>query len=158
VTPSATATAASDRDRDRAIDEVASTLAPRASLAMRLLLRRSGKQVSRSEAGLLSVLGRGPRRITELAQYEGLAQPTTTLLVKRMEERGWVARERDPEDGRAVLVSLTEAGATALDELRAEYRGALRDHMLAMSDEEVVALVTATTALQTLIDALQQGD
>jgi hypothetical protein len=40
----------------------------------------------------------------------------------------------------------------------ADYRGALREHMLAMSDEEVAALLTATTALQTLIEALQHGD
>jgi len=131
---------------------------PRASLAVRLMLRRSRRRVSRSEAGVLSAASSGPRRITELAEIEGVAQPTMTLLVKRLEERGWVTRERDPADGRVVLVSLTEAGATVLDELRADYRGALREHMLAMSDEEVAALVTATTALHTLNEALQHGE
>jgi DNA-binding MarR family transcriptional regulator len=145
-------------DRAQAIDEIASSLVPRAALATRLLLRHTRRRVSRSEAGLLVALSAGSRRITELAELEGLAQPTTTLLVKRMEERGWVARGRDAADGRVVLVSLTEAGATALDELRADYRGALREHLLAMSDDEVAALATATTALQTLIDALQRGD
>ena len=145
-------------DRAQAIDEVAASLVPRASLVTRLLLRQTRRRVSRSEAGILAALSAGPRRITELADLEGLAQPTTTLLVKRLEERGWVARERDPADGRAVIVSLTEAGATAIDDLRADYRGALRDHLLAMSDDEVAALMTATTALQRLIEALQQGE
>jgi DNA-binding MarR family transcriptional regulator len=144
--------------RAQAIDTVAESLIPRASLAVRLLLRRSRRRVSRSEAGVLSAARGGPRRITELAEIEGVAQPTMTLLVKRLEERGWVTRARDPDDGRVVLVSLTEVGAAALDELRADYRGALRDHMLAMSDEEVAALVTATTALQTLNEALQHGE
>jgi DNA-binding MarR family transcriptional regulator len=150
--------AAATEPRAQAIDTVAESLIPRASLAVRLLLRRSRRRVSRSEAGVLSAASGGPRRITELAEIEGVAQPTMTLLVKRLEERGWVTRERDPDDGRVVLVSLTEAGATALDELRADYRGALREHMLAMSDEEVAALVTATTALQRLNEALQHGE
>ena len=144
--------------RAQAIDTVAETLVPRASLAVRLLLRRTRSRVSRSEAGVLAAVRGGPRRITELAEIEGVAQPTMTLLVKRLEERGWIARERDPDDGRVVLVSLTEAGVTAIEELRADYRGALREHMLAMSDEEVAALVTATTALQTLNEALQHGE
>ena len=150
--------AATAEPRAQAIDTVAESLIPRASLAVRLLLRRSRRRVSRAEAGVLSAARGGPRRITELAEIEGVAQPTMTLLVKRLEERGWVTRERDPDDGRVVLVSLTEAGATVLDELRADYRGALRAHMLAMSDEEVAAMVTATTALQTLNEALQHGE
>jgi DNA-binding MarR family transcriptional regulator len=145
-------------DRATAIDEVAAALMPSASLATRLLLRHTRRGVSRSEVSLLAALDGGPRRITELAGREGLAQPTTTLMVKRLEERGWVARERDSADGRVVLVSLTEAGEKALAEVRADYRGALRDHMLAMSDEEVADLLTATHALQTLVEALQQGD
>jgi DNA-binding MarR family transcriptional regulator len=147
-----------DVDRASAIDEVSATLLPRASLATRLLLRRARRRISRSEAGLLAALDDGPRRITELADREGLAQPTMTLMVKRLLERGWVARERDAADRRAVLVSLTEEGAAVLEEVRADYRSALRGHLAAMSDEEVAALMTATTALQGLIEVLQQGD
>jgi DNA-binding MarR family transcriptional regulator len=147
-----------DTDRASAIEEISATLMPRASLATRLLLRRAQRRISRSEAGLLSALDGGPRRITELADREGLAQPTITLMVKRLLERGWVARERHAADGRVVLVSLTDEGAAVLEEVRADYRSALRGHLAAMSDEEVAALMTATTALQGLIEVLQQGD
>jgi DNA-binding MarR family transcriptional regulator len=151
-------TSATTSARATAIDEVAGSLLPRASLATRLLLRHTRRGVSRSEASLLAALDPGPQRITALAGREGLAQPTTTLMVKRLEERGWVTRERDAADGRVVLVSLTEAGQEALEEVRADYRGALRDQMVAMSDEQIADLLTATRALQTLIEALQQGD
>jgi DNA-binding MarR family transcriptional regulator len=145
-------------DRDDLIDAVATSLLPRASLATRLLLRRSRRRMSRSEAGMLSTLGAGPRRITELADLEGLAQPTTTLMIKRMEERGWVARERDAADGRAFLVSLTDAGQRVLEEVREDYRTALRDHLVSMTDDELAALMSATTALVSLIGRLQQED
>ena len=145
-------------DRSRTIDTISGALVPAASRLTRLLLRRSPQRISRSEAGLLSSLSGGPRRITELADLEGHAQPTMTLLVKRLEERGWVARRRDPADGRVVLVSLTDAGAVALEDVRAAYRTVLRDHLAAMSDEQIAALLTATEALETLLSALQQGD
>jgi DNA-binding MarR family transcriptional regulator len=151
-------TSATTSTREAAIDEVAGSLVPRASLVTRLLLRHTLHSVSRSEASLLAALEAGPQRITTLAGREGLAQPTTTLMVKRLEERGWVTRERDATDGRVVLVSLTEAGQEALEAVRAEYRRAFRDHMLAMPDDQIANLLTATRALQTLIEALQQGD
>lgn len=139
-------------------DLIATQLLPRASLVSRLLLRQSGAGIPRSEAGVLGTLSRGSKRITELAELEGLAQPTMTLLVKRLEERGWVERHRDAADGRAVLVSLTAAGTAALEQTRAGYRAALHGHLRSMTDAEVAALTTATEALGSLIEALQRGD
>jgi DNA-binding MarR family transcriptional regulator len=144
--------------RSDAVDAVATALVPTASRVTRLLLRRAPEGVSRSEAGVLSSLSGGPRRITELADLEGHAQPTMTLLVKRLEQRGWVARDRDPADGRVVLVSLTAAGTAALEDVRAAYRRVLRDHLVALTDEQLAALKIATEALESLLDALQQGD
>ena len=57
-----------------------------------------------------------------------------------------------------MLASLTEAGHVALEDVRAAYRTVLRDHLVALSDDEIGALLTATHALETLIDVLQQGD
>ena len=150
-----TAGAAAKSEREQAIDAVAGSLLPTASRLTRLLLRRSALRVPRSEAGVLAALSGGARRITELADREGHAQPTITQLVKRMEERGWVARERDPSDGRVVLVSLTEAGAVTLERIRASYRAVLREHLAEMPDEQIAALAGATTALAALIDSLQ---
>jgi DNA-binding MarR family transcriptional regulator len=158
VTAAAASTAAVETDRQDAIDAISAALVPAASRLTRLLLRRAPQRISRSEAGLLSSLTGGPRRITELADLEGHAQPTMTLLVKRLEERGWVARRRDPADGRVVLVSLTDAGTAALEDVRAAYRTVLRDHLAAMSDAQIAALLTATEALETLLASLQPGD
>jgi DNA-binding MarR family transcriptional regulator len=147
-----------EADRSDAVEAVATALLPAASRVTRLLLRRTPRDVSRSEAGVLSLLDRGAKRITELADLEGHAQPTMTLLVKRLEQRGWVARDRDPADGRVVLVSLTEAGVAALEDVRAAYRAVLRDHLAALPDDRLAALQIATEALESLLDALQQGD
>jgi DNA-binding MarR family transcriptional regulator len=146
-----------DVDRTKQIDYVAEQLLPRAAVLIRLLVTQLCNELSRTEVGLLSTLRDGPRRITELAQVEQLAQPTMTLLVKRLEERGWVDRERRADDGRVVMVSLTEAGSAALVEFRARASAALRVHLAEMSDEQVEALGTATETLAQLVTCLQQG-
>ncbi|MEV4123934.1 MarR family transcriptional regulator [Nocardia sp. NPDC049707] len=53
---------------------------------------------------------RGSARLTDLTETEQLTQPGITQLVARLERDGLVLRRRDPEDGRAVIVHLTEAG------------------------------------------------
>jgi DNA-binding MarR family transcriptional regulator len=120
------------------------------------LVAQVGSDLSRTEVGLLNTLTGGPRRITELARQEGLAQPTMTLLVKRLEERGLVDRERHAVDGRVVLVSVTEAGSEALAEFVARASAVLRAYLSEMSDEQIEALATATETLAELVTCLQQ--
>jgi DNA-binding MarR family transcriptional regulator len=144
-------------DREQLLDYVSSHLLQRASLLSRLLVRRSGHAFSRTEGGVLSTLTAGPRRITELAELEGLAQPSMTLLARRLERRGWVERGRQPDDARVVVISITEAGATALEQFRSRYRGVLRAHIGTMSDEQLAALEHATETLGSLVHALQGG-
>ncbi len=136
---------------------IARDLMPRVSQLTRLVVRHARGSISRSEGGILSTLSAGAKRVTELAELEGLAQPTTTVLVKHLEQKGWVAREGDPADGRVVLVSLTPAGASALEQFRAQYRAVLRDRLVAMPAEQVTALEHATEALGALVTAIQ-GD
>lgn len=143
--------------REQRIEQLAAELLPRASQLTRLVLRQLRGSISRAEGGILRTLSAAPRRITELAELEGLAQPTTTQLVKRLEQRGWVLRARDPGDGRAMVISLTEAGAEALQAFRADYRRVLAERMRAMDDARLQQLEAAATALGELIDDLQRG-
>ena len=56
-----------------------------------------------------------------------------------------------------MLVSLTEAVSATLGEFRAQVGAALRVYMDAMSDEQIVALETATEALGSLVDTFLGG-
>ena len=139
-------------------ERVARALPLQAARLSRLFLRHARTSLSRTEAGVLATLSAAPRTISELAELEGLAQPTTTLMVKRLEECGCVTRERRSADARVVVVSVTDAGRSMLEEVRGQYRAVLRRRMVEMSDEQVRALVAATEALVPLIEALQRGE
>jgi DNA-binding MarR family transcriptional regulator len=144
-------------NRSDGIDYVSSRLLARAALLTRLLVRQLGGELSRTEVGLLSTLSGGSRRITELAELEGLAQPTMTILVKQLEHQGLVRRERQADDGRVVLVNLTESGTVALEDYRAQASAALGAYLAKISDEQVEALAAATEALSQLVTLLQEG-
>jgi DNA-binding MarR family transcriptional regulator len=143
-------------DREGQIDYVASELLARVALLTRLLVRQVGGELSRTELSILSTLSGGPRRITDLAALEGLAQPTTTTLVKQLERQGLVKRERQNDDGRVVLVSLTEAGRISLEDYRAQTHAALGAYLDEMSDQQIGSLAAGTEMLAQLITLLQE--
>ena len=148
---------AAETGRQEQLDYVAEHLAPRAAVLVRLLVRQvRGRDISRTEMEVLSILTEGPRRITELTDVEGIAQPTMTLLVKRLQEKGWVKREGLPDDGRVVIISLTEAGAAAQQRFRAQFLAAMRTDLQELSDQELQALSAATGTLSSFVDDLQQ--
>ena len=142
--------------RAERIDYVSSQLLPGVALLTRLLVRQLGGTWSRTEVSLLNTLSYGPRRITELAEFERLAQPTMTHVVKRLEQRGVVTRQRQADDGRVVLVELTEAGIAAVEDFRAQASAALGAGLAEMPDDQVQALAVATETLAQLVTVLQQ--
>jgi DNA-binding MarR family transcriptional regulator len=105
------------------------------------------------EYGVLYALSTAPDglRMTELCGDVLLTQAGISRLVKRLEQRTFVARTNDPTDARAQRIRLTAAGS---DEQRRIGRGHARDVARAMSR----ALDPAQ--LQTLLQlsrALQAG-
>jgi DNA-binding MarR family transcriptional regulator len=141
-------------DRATAIDQVASTLLGRAARLTRLLMKSGAHELSRTEMGVLSTLSDDPRRITQLAQTEALAQPTVTQLVDKLEGRGLVARARSGEDARVVMVAITAAGTERLEKVRAEIRASMREALADLPDAELTELVHAAETLGALIEKL----
>jgi DNA-binding MarR family transcriptional regulator len=143
--------------RPEQLDRVAEHLLPSAARLVRLLIRQVRcSEVSRTEIEVLSTLTQGPRSISELTEMEGTAQPTMTLLVRRLEDKGWVAREGRPEDRRLVIVRLTEAGVAAQARLRSVFVAALAADLQELPEEQLKDLAAATETLAIFVDELQQ--
>ncbi|WP_418275506.1 MarR family winged helix-turn-helix transcriptional regulator [Isoptericola jiangsuensis] len=75
-------------------------------------LRRDA-DLSHVEYRVLSWISMHPRRSRRMSEIAALANASLSHLsriVARLEKRGWVLRTPDPDDGRATLASLTDAG------------------------------------------------
>lgn len=78
-------------------------------------LRRQG--VSISTWRILAVLNDGERTVGELADLVLLNQPTLSKALDRLVVDGLVARCRDSENRRAVIISITPGGRRLVDRL-----------------------------------------
>jgi DNA-binding MarR family transcriptional regulator len=115
-----------------------------------LLLAQAEDDLSRTSAAVLSMLSDQPRRITELATAQAVAQPTMTVAVQRLEARGLVTRERATDDRRATNVVITDAGREVLAARRAQRAAALEGRLAALEPEQRSALAAALPALHAL--------
>ncbi len=69
--------------------------------------------VSHFEYQVMAMLSMSPqhtRRMSEVAALDNGSLTRLSRTVDRLEKRGWVTRRPDPDDGRATLAVLTEAG------------------------------------------------
>jgi DNA-binding MarR family transcriptional regulator len=121
------------------VDAISEMIALGTDLMWRYLIDRN--ELSASAALVLNRLHReGPMRLTALASAEGASQSGMTQLVQRMERQGLLERWSDPEDGRASLVALGEAGRQNY-EARADIRRQRISELLpAVSHDDQVAL------------------
>jgi DNA-binding MarR family transcriptional regulator len=147
---------------ERETNETAETAERAESEALGQVLDRLGTWVRRVtppaewSSTALSSLDRlvrgGALRITDLCAMERISQPGMTGLVSRMETAGLVTRRPDPSDGRATLVSVTDAGASYLSRMHAARSEAVAAQVERLCPAHRRALANAAEALQALAD------
>jgi DNA-binding MarR family transcriptional regulator len=117
------------------------------------VLLREGGGLSRSAASVLHRLATaGPQRVTDIAAWESVAQPSATALVGRLEAQGLVARGADADDARAVRVSITPAGEELLHDRRRARAASLGARVEALDAGERAALAAAIPLLERLAE------
>lgn len=116
------------------------------------LTREARSDVSRTAASVLKYLQtEGPQRVTALATREHVAQPSMSLLVKRLERRGLVERVADPADRRASRITVTAAGAEILASRAQGRAGWLREQLEILKDDQRERIVEALSSLDALL-------
>ena len=92
--------------------------------------------------GILSVISANPGiNQRSVGSVLGILKPNMVALVNDLVGRGWVAREADPADGRAFLLSLTDAGSAAAADTLARIRLHEARMLAGLSAEERRSLV-----------------
>jgi DNA-binding MarR family transcriptional regulator len=142
------------------LDALAAALA--ADLERILGLFRSltpASELSITAAATLATVERlGPQRLTVLAAREGVTQPAMTQLISRLEESGLVRREASPEDGRVVLVVITDEGRSVLARRRSVRSERMAAIIAQLGPEHRAALAIALPALDALASVPRADD
>ncbi|NEA59646.1 MarR family transcriptional regulator [Streptomyces sp. SID13666] len=112
-----------------------------------------------AQVELLQVLAEhSPARVSDLAARQRLATSTVSGLIGQMITTGLVARDVDPADRRASVVTLTDAGHAQLTAWADAHERRLDTALAALDDTDRAAVRAALPALYRLAEHLDDTD
>src|ERR1700683_562913 len=143
---------------DPVVDDVAGAL----QSSVRLLVQRlrqtqavEGDLTSSETSALARIERVGPTTAAELARLERISPQSMGATLGALEERGLVRRAPDPDDGRRLIMSLTDEGQELLRRRR-QARNDLLSHALAdgFTRAELAQLLVAAPLIERLAQSL----
>lgn len=139
--------------QDLTSDQVAEALL----VSIRLLVRRVRQvqfdsELTLPETSALARLDRGgPTTSSELARLEQISPQAMGATLAALGSRGLIERRADPQDGRRVVLSLTEAGRRELRNRRTARTERLAEALSSgFSSEELGQLMVAAPLIERL--------
>src|SRR3981081_4282483 len=122
-------------------------------LSRQLRFRRPQSPVSLSQLSALATLANfGPMTPGALAVRERVRPPSMTRVIASLAELGFVARTAHPDDGRQVLVSVSDAGIHLIEAERRASQEWLRERLGQLSPDDRTTLMNAADLMSALVD------
>lgn len=144
------------RSEPRTAQEAAAAL--RATLGVlyrRIRQTRAAGDLSLPESSALSRLDHhGPMTAAQVARLEQVSPQSIGATLQSLEARALIGRARDPDDGRRVILSLTDGGRSILRSKRAARTEQFTRALEALSAEERAQLMAVLPVLGRLADGL----
>ena len=135
--------------------DIAGGIAEALRVGASVMIRHLARGTSLTSRNVLAALAvEGPSRLTALATATGIAQPAMTQLVGRMDREGLVVRLIDPEDGRATLVAITDAGRALRAELHQSAYERMAELLDRLSADDQATLALAMRVAMPLLEQL----
>jgi len=120
----------------------------------RLRAERADAELSDGHYSVLAYLDRnGPSTPRQLATFERVQPPSMTRTIAALVDGGFAIRTDHPQDGRQVLVSLTDTGRHTVRETRRRRDGWLTRRLADLDPGERAVLTTATDILRRIADS-----
>ena len=123
-------------------------------LARRVRQQRGDHGLGLGQLSALAALDRhGPMTAGALAAHEQVRPPSITRTLAALAEGGYVERTADPDDGRQVVVSLTDSARSLLREDRRRRDEWLAALLLDLDADDRARLRAALPVLEVLADS-----
>jgi DNA-binding MarR family transcriptional regulator len=139
------------------VTEVAAALRVAVGMVMRKLKQAQlPGELTLAETSALSRLDRGgPATSSELAKQDRISPQSMGATLAALEARALVARDRDPGDGRRIVLSITGAGRQVINDRRGarteQIATALRG---GFTEDELAQLLAVVPLLERLAEKL----
>ncbi|HWC85396.1 MAG TPA: MarR family winged helix-turn-helix transcriptional regulator [Solirubrobacteraceae bacterium] len=104
---------------------------------------------------LFTIARRGPIRLSDLAEEEGLNPTMLSRVIAGFADAGLVTRVCDPQDRRAALVEATAAGRKLCERMRGERTDVLEVALAALGEDDRRAVEQALPVLEQLAHGLK---
>ena len=122
--------------------------------ARRLRAEKSDTELPDGSYAVLALLDRdGARTPRELAAFERVQPPSMTRTIAGLVEKGLVSRTGHPDDGRQVLVAITDAGRAVVRETRRRRDAWLARRLAELDPDERATLAAASEILRRIADS-----
>ena len=96
-------------------------------------------------------------RASTLTDYLGVVPTTTSSVIARLVQRGLVSKTKHPEDGRAVSLTLTEAGQTLANTIYQQDLSNMSLFLSAMDEPEQDQLIKLLGKVTEKVTALERA-
>jgi DNA-binding MarR family transcriptional regulator len=150
-----------ERDTEHSVDDAAAGLwsaMVKLATAMRSATGNHAGDLTEAQVSiLLTLVGRGPLRITELARSERVRTPTMTIALKRLGRLGLIQRLDDSSDLRCVLIGATPLGVERCEHALSVRRAAMHAWLRRLGEEDRVLLQGAVRVLDKLTEQSPMG-
>lgn len=99
-------------------------------------------------AVLEALYHKGSLKVGEIIEKILTTGGNMTVVLKNLAKDGLITKRIDPEDSRAMLISITDKGSRVMERVFPEYLADLRDFLETISDSEKKNLVAVLKALR----------
>jgi len=150
-TPSVVHASGDTPDLTGSVDSVDRLRVAMIRIARRIRSRAQG-DISPSQFAVLgTIINHEPLTNGRIAELEHVRASTSSKIVDALERAGLVERTADPADRRCVQITVTPAGASYADEVRAAGRTWLAGQIDCLDAADVAAIEAALPALERLL-------
>jgi DNA-binding MarR family transcriptional regulator len=121
-------------------------------LARRMRTQRAVDSMSDGQFAVLAGLFiHGAHTLTELADRERVSSPAMNRTVNCLQDAGYVSRTADENDGRKVVIDLTDLGRAVVDETARRRDAWVEEALAEITPGERATLAAAAAIMQRMV-------
>ena len=121
-------------------------------LARRMRTQRAVDSMSDGQFAVLAGLFvHGPHTLTELADRERVSSPAMNRTVNCLQDAGYITRSADENDGRKVVIDLTDQGRAVVDETARRRDAWVEGALAELEPDEREILAKAAAIMQRMV-------